>query len=79
MPTKTDMDTFHRATRSVNGRLKRLKITRAAYCGWGDNSGAAKESPIAEIGCFGDEIDSMEKTLKSMQSRLERATVKIPD
>ena len=76
MPTKTDFSTFASAKRSVNGRLKRLKITRENY-GWG--SGENVESPIKRIGCFGDEIDSMEKTLKSMQSRLERATIKIPD
>jgi len=73
MPTKTDFNTFARTKQSVSGRLKRLrKINSNWMC---DD----KESPIAEIGCFKNEIDSMEKTLKAMQTRLNNATVKIPD
>jgi len=78
MSTKTNFNTFSRAKRSVAGRLDRLKITRQAYLGFGGGGGAVK-SPISEIGCFTDEIDSMEETLRSMQSRLDNATIKIPD
>lgn len=76
MPTKTTFQDFQSAKRSVNGRLKRLKRTRQ-NSRWG--GGENVESPIKRIGCFGDEIDRMERTLKSMQSRLENATIKIPD
>ena len=76
MPTKTNFKDFHSAKRSVNGRLKRLRMTRENR-GWG--GGSKVVSPIKRIGCFDDEIDSMERTLKSMQSRLNNATIKIPD
>ena len=71
MSTKADFQTFNSAKRSVSGRLKRLKSSRVHW--------SNQPSPIQKIGCFAEEIDSMEKTLLSMQSRLDRATIKIPD
>jgi len=71
MPTKTDFSTFASAKQSVTGRLKRLKNSRVRWHN--------RPSPIKEIGCFDEEIDAMEETLLSMKSRLDRATIKIPD
>ena len=74
MSTKTDFYAFHSAKKSVEGRLSRLrKIPSTSFMR------EDYKSPIAKIGCFNDEIDSMEKTLKSMQNRLDNATITIPD
>lgn len=60
---------FNRAKRSVGGRLSRLRYAR--YNRWTESA----ESPISEIGVFNDEINDMEKVLKSMEHRLDTASV----
>ena len=63
---------LYSAKKSIQGRLSRLKRTPGSWRRRVDQS-----SPIARIGVFSDEIDSMERTLESMRDRLNNAKINI--
>jgi hypothetical protein len=69
-PTEVSINEVSRAQQSINGRLRRLKTVKKFW--------RTEKSPIAAIGCFDNEVEEMENTLKKMSDRLNRAKVIIP-
>jgi hypothetical protein len=74
---ETTLQALNAAKRSIGGRLGRLRKSRNRQYGWDGDYDNEKQSPIAKIGVFESEIDSMERTLESMRNRLDNAKVTI--